>query len=66
MTKSLFADALNALNKRLSEFKDESQDKRKNELNELTKNELIDLVTILEKEKEQNKISNTDFILLNS
>ena len=50
MTKSLFADALNALNKRLSEFKDESQDKRKNELNELTKNELIDLVTILEKE----------------
>lgn len=53
MTKSLFDDAFIALDKRLSEFKNESQDKRKDELNELTKSELIDLVTILEKEKEQ-------------
>lgn len=53
MTKSLFDDASNALNKRLSEFKNESQDNRKDELSELTKDELIDLVTILEKEKEQ-------------
>ena len=49
MTKSLFDDAFNALNKRLSEFKDS----RKDELNELTKDELIDLVKTLEKEKEQ-------------
>ena len=53
MTNSLFADASNACNKRLDEFKDESQNKRKDELNELTKDELIDLITILEKEKEQ-------------
>lgn len=53
MTKSLFDDAFNALNKRLSEFKDECQDKRKDELSELTKDELIDLVKTLEKEKEQ-------------
>lgn len=55
MTKSLFDDAVNALDKRLSEFKNESQDKRKDELSELTKDELIDLVTILEKEKEQEQ-----------
>ena len=53
MNNSLFDDALNALNKRLDEFKNESQDKRKDELNELTRDELIDLITILEKEKEQ-------------
>lgn len=53
MTKSLFDDATNALNKRLSEFKNESQDKLKDELSELTKDELIDLVKTLEKEKEQ-------------
>lgn len=49
MTKTLFDDARNALNKRLNEFKDG----RKDELNELTKDELIDLVKTLEKEKEQ-------------
>lgn len=53
MTKSLFDDASNALNKRLSEFKNETKDNRKDELNELTKDELIDLVKTLEKEKEQ-------------
>lgn len=55
MTKLLFDDASNALNKRLSEFKDEYQDKRKDELSELTKDELIDLVKTLEKEKEQEQ-----------
>ena len=52
MTKSLFDDAFIALDKRLSKFKNETKDNRKDELNELTKDELIDLVTILEKEKE--------------
>ena len=51
MTKSLFDDAFIALDKRLSEFKDG----RKDELNELTKDELIDLVKKLNEEKEQNK-----------
>lgn len=53
MTKSLSDDAVNALNKRLSEFKNETKDNRKDELSELTKDELIDLVKTLEKEKEQ-------------
>lgn len=49
MTKSLFDDARDVLNERLSGFKNN----RKDELNELTKDELIDLVKTLEKEKEQ-------------
>lgn len=57
MTKSLFNDAFDALNKRLDELKNERQveykDKRKDELDGLTRDELIDLIKKLEQEQEQ-------------
>ena len=49
MTKSLFDDAFDNLNKRLNEFKSNYDE----DLSRLTKEELIDLVKTLE--KEQNK-----------
>lgn len=57
MTKSLFNDAFDALNKRLDELKNERQveykDKLKDELDGLTRDELIDLIKKLEQEQEQ-------------
>lgn len=49
MTKSLFDDAFNALNKRLNQLKTNYDD----DLSGLTKDELIDLVKKLNEEKEQ-------------
>ena len=53
MTKSLFDDASNALNKRLSELKCNHNDEFKDDLNELTKDELIDLVKHLEEKTKE-------------
>lgn len=53
MTKSLFDDASNALNKRLNEFKNECQDEYEDDLNKLTKDELIDLVKHLEEKTKE-------------
>lgn len=53
MTNSLFDDAFIALDKRLEEFKDECQDKRKEELSGLTKDELIDLIKQLEEKAKE-------------
>lgn len=51
MTKSLFTDALNALNKRLGELKDDRED----DLSGLTKDELIDLIKDLTEEIKEEK-----------
>lgn len=54
MTKSLFDDAFNVLNKRLDELNNERKDEYKDDLDGLTKDELIDLIKHLEeKTKEQ-------------
>lgn len=49
MTKSLFDDVFDVLNKRLNQLKTNYDD----DLSGLTKDELIDLIKTLEKEKEQ-------------
>lgn len=54
MTKALFDDAFIALNKRLDELNNERKDEYKDDLDGLTKDELIDLIKHLEeKTKEQ-------------
>ena len=55
MTKSLFDDAFNALNKRLDEFKNKRQNEYKDDLDELTKDELIDLIKHLEEKTKEQK-----------
>ena len=51
MTNSLFVDALNALTKRLNKLKESYED----DLSELTKEELIDLVKHLEEKTKERK-----------